>query len=177
MIARMNEPTNPYRPSVAPPGEFVKTDVRLTRMIVKRLVKARRQQHPARFFSLQSPQTPSRRNARPGIPALPSRGRKARKTVWQHEQGDPAHRLPPIRPRIRPLPAIERRCAGTSGWVEEAVGPSCSSYVLYLFAIFLDLDLRSHLLVDRASIRAILPAVRIEQICTQKRQRRGKPRR
>ncbi len=76
---------------------------------------------------LQSPQTPSRRNARPGIPALPPRSRHPAQTFerrqrTRHRQQDlPADRLAPVRPRIRPLPAIYGRRAGAPGWVEEAV--------------------------------------------------------
>ncbi len=76
---------------------------------------------------LPRPQTPSRRNARPGIPALPPRPRPPAQTLArrcrrrQRQQNLPAHRLAPIRPGVRPHPAIERRSAGASGWVEEAV--------------------------------------------------------
>ena len=38
----------------------------------------------------------------------------------QRQQNLPAHRLPPIRPRIRPRPAFQRRCAGASGWKKGA---------------------------------------------------------
>ncbi len=69
---------------------------------------------------LKSPQTPSRRNARPGIPALPPRPQTlARRLQSQHRQQNlPAHRLPPVRPRIRPLAALQRRRAGAyrGGW-------------------------------------------------------------
>ena len=72
---------------------------------------------------LQSPQAPSRRNARPGIPALPPEPRAARKTPPGGGSQDlPAHRLAPIRPGVRPRAALDRRRAGASGWVEEAVG-------------------------------------------------------
>ena len=83
---------------------------------------------PPAVHAPQSPQTPSRRNARPGIPALPPRPHALAKTLarrrgsHQRQQNLPAHRLAPIRPRIRPRPALQRRRAGTSGWVEEAVG-------------------------------------------------------
>ncbi len=61
-----------------------------------------------------------------GPESLPYRpGRKASRKPAddpQHRQQNlPAHRLPPIRPRIRPLPALHRRRAGASGRVEEAV--------------------------------------------------------
>ena len=72
-----------------------------------------RQQH------LQSPQTPSRRNARPGIPALPPRRRQAAKAVRQRKQGHSADQLAAVRPGIRPDTAIKRRRAGASGRVEE----------------------------------------------------------
>ena len=72
---------------------------------------------------LQSPQTPPRRNARPGIPALPPRPRHPAQTLArQRQQNLPAHRLAPIRPRVRPRPALERRRAGASGRMEEEVG-------------------------------------------------------
>ena len=71
---------------------------------------------------LQSPQTPPRRNARPGIPALPPGPRHPAQTlVRQRQQNLPAHQLAPIRPRVRPRPAIERRRTGASRRVEEAV--------------------------------------------------------
>jgi excinuclease ABC subunit B len=72
---------------------------------------------------LPRPQTPSRRNARPGIPALPPRPQTLarRGQPRQRQQNLPADRLPPVRPRIRPRAAIQRRCSGTQGWVEEKV--------------------------------------------------------
>ena len=76
-----------------------------------------------RRFGLKSPQTPSRRNARPGIPALPPGPHHATQTLARQRQQDlPAHQLPPIRPRIWPRPALQRRRAGASGRVEEEVG-------------------------------------------------------
>ena len=45
-------------------------------------------------WPIQSPQTPSRRNARPGIAALPPRRRETTKAVRQREQGHSAHRIP-----------------------------------------------------------------------------------
>ena len=73
------------------------------------------------------PQTPSRRNARPGIPALPP-GRRAPRKPKPLRAGSaakfPAHRLAAVRPGIRPDAALQRWCAGASGRVEEAVdGP------------------------------------------------------
>ena len=41
----------------------------------------------------------------------------------QRQQNLPAHRLAPVRPRIRPLPPLQRRRAGASRRVEEAVVP------------------------------------------------------
>ena len=71
---------------------------------------------------LPRPQTPSRRNARPGIPALPPRPQTlARRQPKHRQQNLPAHQLPPVRPRIRPLAALQRRRAGTQRWVEEEV--------------------------------------------------------
>ncbi len=74
---------------------------------------------------LKSPQAPSRRNARPGIPALPSRRRTAtqtaRRLVAQRQQDLPAYRLAPIRPRIRPHARARTAARRASGWVEEAV--------------------------------------------------------
>ena len=70
---------------------------------------------------LQSPQTPSRRNARPGIPALPRRRHPARQTLRQHQPHHPADRLAAIGPRVRAKPALHRRRAGETGRVEEAV--------------------------------------------------------
>ncbi len=77
---------------------------------------------------LESPQTPSRRNARPGIPALPPRPQAcARQLQPKHRQQDlPAHRLPSVRPGVRPLAAIKRRRAGAQGWVEEEVANSAT---------------------------------------------------
>ena len=69
----------------------------------------------------QSPQTPSRRNARPRVPALPPQRRAAEKAVRQRQQGHSAHQLAPIRPRIRPRPALHRRRARASRRMEEAV--------------------------------------------------------
>ncbi len=72
--------------------------------------------------ALQSPQAPPRRNARPGIPALPPERRQtAQARTPRRHQNLPAHRLPPVRPRVRPRPAFQRRRAGASGRVEEAV--------------------------------------------------------
>ena len=65
---------------------------------------------------LEGPQAPSRRNARSGIPALPPRRRTAaqarRRYSAQRQQDLPAHRFAPVRPRIRSLPALQRRRAG-----------------------------------------------------------------
>ena len=70
----------------------------------------------------KGPQAASRRNARPGVPALPPRPHRAAEAfVRQRQQNLPADQLAPIRPRVRPRPAIERRRAGTSRRVEEAV--------------------------------------------------------
>ena len=82
---------------------------------------------------LPRPQTPPRRNARPGIPALPPRPRQQTLTRRRGtgQQDLPADRLPPIRPRVRPHPALHRRRTGASGWVEEAVGYSkCLSAIV-----------------------------------------------
>ena len=81
---------------------------------------------------LPRPQTPSRRNARPGIPALPPRPHRPRKPAsttspGQRKQNLPADRLAPIRPRIRPLPPLHRRRPGTSRRVEEAVAAKAFS--------------------------------------------------
>ncbi len=71
---------------------------------------------------LKSPQTPPRRNARPGVPALPPGRRKTAQARTRHRQQDlPAHRLAPIRPGVRPRAKIERRRTGASGWMEEEV--------------------------------------------------------
>ena len=73
-------------------------------------------------WPLKSPQTPSRRNARPGVPALPPRPRHpAQAGPRQRQQNLPADQLAPIRPRVRPRAALERRRAGASRRVEEAV--------------------------------------------------------
>ena len=79
---------------------------------------------PGQCRHLPRPQTPSRRNARPGIPALSPRPRKTfarRCRCRQRQQNLPAHRLAPIGPRVRTCAAIERWCAGASGWMEEEV--------------------------------------------------------
>ena len=71
---------------------------------------------------LQSPQTPPRRNARPGVPALPPGRRKTAQARTQQRQQDlPANGLAAIRPGVRPRAKIERRCTGASGWMEEEV--------------------------------------------------------
>ena len=75
-----------------------------------------------RCVRLPRPQTPSRRNARPGVPALPPRRREAEQARTRHQQNLPAHRLAAIRPGVRPNATIERRRAGTSRRVEEEVG-------------------------------------------------------
>ena len=70
-------------------------------------------------WPIQSPQTPSRRNARAGIPALPPRPHAVAQTLArrhrasQRQQNLPANRLAPIRPRIRPRPPLHRRRTGT----------------------------------------------------------------
>ena len=59
-----------------------------------------------------------------GPESLPFRpdGAKPRKPdLGTRQQNLPAHQLAPIRPRVRPRAAIERRRAGASGWVEEEV--------------------------------------------------------
>ena len=57
------------------------------------------------------------------IPALsPGPGHATQAVRRQRQQNLPAHRLAPIRPRVRPRPTIERRRAGASGWMEEEVG-------------------------------------------------------
>ena len=59
---------------------------------------------------LKSPQTPPRRNARPGIPALPpGRRQTAQARTPRRQQNLPAHRLPPVRPRVRAGSALESR--------------------------------------------------------------------
>jgi len=76
-----------------------------------------------RSLDLARPQTPPRRNARSGIPALPPRRRQtAQARTPRRHKNLPAHRLPPVRPRVRPRTKIERRRTGTSGWMEEKVG-------------------------------------------------------
>ena len=73
-------------------------------------------------WPIKSPQTPPRRDARPGIPALPAGPRHpAQAGPRQRQQNLPANRLAPIRPRVRPRAAIKRRRAGASGRVEEEV--------------------------------------------------------
>ena len=70
----------------------------------------------------KGPQAASRRNARPGVPALPPGPRRtAQALVRQRQQNLPADGLAPIRPRVRPRPALKRRRAGASGRVEEEV--------------------------------------------------------
>ena len=70
----------------------------------------------------KSPQTSSRRNARPGIPALsPGRRQAAQARTQQRQQNLPAHRLAPVGAGVRPCATIEWRGAGASGWVEEEV--------------------------------------------------------
>ena len=76
----------------------------------------------AAAVGLKGPQAASRRNARPGIPALPpGRRRTAQALVRQRQQNLPADGLAPIRPRVRPCPALKRRRAGASRRVEEEV--------------------------------------------------------
>ncbi|XUM24440.1 excinuclease ABC subunit UvrB [Bradyrhizobium oligotrophicum S58] len=70
---------------------------------------------------LQGPQAPPRRNARPGIPALPPQRQAPVQTVRRQQQDHPADQLPRVRPRIRPGPTLDRRRAGEAGRVEKAV--------------------------------------------------------
>jgi len=56
-------------------------------------------------------------NARPGITALPPGRRAARKAVRRHQPDHPAHRLPPVRPRIRSGPRSSGGAPGhRGGW-------------------------------------------------------------
>ncbi len=77
---------------------------------------------PTKSAALQSPQAASRRDARPGIPALSREPHAARKAVRRQQQDRPADQLAALRPRVRPGAALERRRAGEARWVEEEVG-------------------------------------------------------
>ena len=63
--------------------------------------------------------------ARNPCPIRPDGGAPSQARPRQRQQNLPAHRLAPVRPRVRPRPAIKRRRTGASGWVEEEV--SCFS--------------------------------------------------
>ena len=57
----------------------------------------------------------------PPRPRHPAQTFARRRRLRQRQQNLPAHRLPPVRPGIRPGAALERRRAGASGRVEEEV--------------------------------------------------------
>ena len=66
--------------------------------------------------------------ARNPCPIRPDAAPKPRKPddSSRRQQNLPAHQLPPVRPRVRPRPALQRRRAGTSRRVEEAVDGSAT---------------------------------------------------
>ena len=66
---------------------------------------------------LKNPQTPSRRNARPGVAAASPEPFTPGKAIRRAKQDRPTHRLPSIRSRVRPRASLNRRHAGTSRWV------------------------------------------------------------
>jgi excinuclease ABC subunit B len=55
------------------------------------------------------------------LPYRPGGATPAKTFVRQRQQNLPANGLAPVRPRVRPRPALQRRRAGASRRVEEAV--------------------------------------------------------
>src|SRR5262249_8223663 len=70
---------------------------------------------------LTRPQARPRRDARPGITALPPQRRAARKTVRHHEPDHSADGFAAVGARVRAVAEEQRGGTGEAGWVEEKV--------------------------------------------------------